>query len=79
MFRLRDTLVLTELRISSEENGAESGEEARPPEKKGRSDELDVVEEDVPRLETGLFRCMVFSRRASTSLKLRFSWPCRVL
>lgn len=45
---LRDTL-------ESVENGAESGEEARPPEKNGCSDELEEVVDDVT-LEVGLFR-----------------------
>jgi len=77
IFLLREDLGSPE----PEEKGAVSGEEARPPEKKGWFDELEeVVEEvveEVPMLEAAvLFRRMVFSKRASTSLKLRFSWPC---
>ena len=65
--------------MSSENIGAVRGDEARPLENTGRSDELDEESEDVSILELGLLRFIVCSRRASTSLKLRLSWPCWAL
>lgn len=72
MFLLCEALV-PELRTSSEEKGAVSGEEARLPVKKWCSEEVDEEVDEVPILELGLFRCIVRSKRASTSSKLRAS------
>lgn len=75
MSLLRDTLMLPELRISSENIGAVSGDDAGLLENRW-SDEPDEVLEDVSMLDPGLLRFMAFSWRASTSLKLSRSWPC---
>lgn len=70
MFLLCKALI-PELRTSSEEKGAVSGEEAKLPEKKWSAEEVDEDVEDVPILELGFFRWIVCSRWASTSSKLR--------
>lgn len=74
LFRVALLFVFSELRRSSENTGAVSGEELRPPEKIGWSDEPEDDDvDDVPALESGLFRFIVLSRLASTSWKLRSS------
>ena len=42
--------------MPSEEKGAERGEEAIPPEKNGRSEELEETVDDVPTLEVARLR-----------------------
>ncbi len=56
--------------------GAVVGEEPRVLEKSWTADEVEDVSEDAPVLEPGRFRLILFSRWASTRLKLRLSRPC---
>ncbi len=56
--------------------GAVVGDEARALEKSCTPEEVDDVSEDAPVLEPGRLRLMLFSRWASTRLKLRLSRPC---
>lgn len=59
--------------MSSEKIGAEGGEDAIALEKNCCSEELDEQVGELSKLKLVRFRFMVVSRRASTSLKLRFS------
>lgn len=77
--RFWSRLSTSELRVSSEKKVAVMGDEPRVLEKKGCSDVVEEVSDDVALLDVGLNLFIELATCASTSVKLMFSISCWAL